>query len=35
MSASEIKLDRLIDLVVAWLDWWIVTPLLGPAQESL
>ena len=29
MSAGEIELNRAIDPVVAWLDRWIVTPLLG------
>jgi hypothetical protein len=35
MSASEIELNRLIDFVVAWLDRWIITPLLGTGPESL
>ena len=34
MSASEIKLDRLIDLVVAWLDRWILPPLLGRDRKA-
>jgi hypothetical protein len=35
LSRTEVAIDHWIDIAVAWLDHYIVTPLLGPNQSAL
>jgi hypothetical protein len=35
LSSSEVAINHWIDIAEAWLDRYIVTPLLGPGQSGV